>query len=145
MTAEGDRIGAVARGSHPRTDTFNDRKKRIQHLIDEAKKASGETRQALIEKGYEELRGACEIVVEKDLLKGVTERYRPNVRMTVLHQIRADRLPAAVQGITPVFEKCCRMIASHSQPLTTLGIRPTLEGLELDWGTLRATREEYLK
>lgn len=144
VMAEGDRIGAVARGSHPRTDTFNDRKKRIQHLIDEAKKASGETRQALIEKGYEELRGACEIVVEKDLLKGVTERYRPNVRMTVLDQIRADRLPAAVQAIAPVFEKCCRMIASHSQPLPTLGVRPTLEGLEQDWAALRKAREEYL-
>ena len=41
--------------------------------------------------------GACEIVVEKDLLKGVTERYRPNIRMTVLRQISADRLPDAIQ------------------------------------------------
>lgn len=145
VTAEDGRIGAVARGSHPRTDTFKDRSKRIQRVIDEAAKESGETRQALIEKGYEELRGACEIVVEKDLLKGVTERYRPNVRMTVLDQIRADRLPAAVAAIGPVFDRCCRMIASHSQPLQTLGVRPTLDELKQDWTTLCAAREEYLK
>jgi hypothetical protein len=145
VTAEGGRIGAVAKGSHPRTDTFNDRKKRIQKFIDEARKTSGEPHQALIEKGYEELRGACEVVVEKDILRGVTERYRPNVRMTVLDQIRAERLPAAARAIQAVFEKCCRVIASHSQPLPTLGIRPTLEGLEGDWASLQKARDEYLK
>lgn len=145
VAAEDGRVGVVTRGSHPRTDTFKDRSKRVQRLIDEAAKEAGETRQALIEKGYEELRGACEIVVEKDLLKGVTERYRPNVRMTVLDQIRADRLPAAVAAIGPVFEKCCRTIASHSQPLATLGVRPSLDELRQDWETLCAAREEYLK
>jgi DNA repair exonuclease SbcCD ATPase subunit len=145
VTVEGDRIGTVARGSHPRTDTFADRSRRAQALIGEAEKASGEIRRALIEKGYEALRGACEIVVEKDVLKGVTERYRPNVRMTVLDQIRADRLPAAVKAIGPIFERCCRLIASHSQPLPTLGVRPTLDELKEDWGALRKAREEYLK
>lgn len=144
VMAEGDRIGTVARGSHPRTDTFRDRSRRVQALIDEAKKASGEIRQALIEKGYEALRGACEIVVEKDLLKGVTERYRPNVRMAVLDQIRADRLPAAIKAVGPIFERCCRLIASHSQPLLTLGVRPTIEELKEDWATLRKVREDYL-
>ncbi len=145
IESQDGRIGAVARGSHPRTDTFKDRSKRIQKLIEDAAKESGETRQAIVEKGYEELRGACEIVVEKDLLKGVTERYRPNVRMAVLDQIRADRLPAAVAAIGPVFETCCRRIASHSQPLPTLGVRPALDELRKDWETLSAARAEYLK
>ncbi len=145
VTAEDGRIGAVAKGSHPRTDTFSDRKKRIQRLVDEAQKASGESRQALIEKGYEDLRGACEVVVEKDILRGVTERYRPNVRMTVLDQIRAERLPAAAKAIQAVFEKCCRVIASHSQPLLTLGIRPSLDELKEDWASLQKAREEYLQ
>lgn len=145
VTNEEGRIGAVTRGSHPRTDTFNDRRRRLQRLIEAAEGESGETRQAMVEKGYEELRGACETVVEKDILRGVTERYRPNVRMTVLGQIHADRLPAAVAVIGPVFENCCRMIASHSQPLATLGIRPTLDGLKQDWQALRSAREEYVK
>lgn len=145
VTAEDGRIGAVAKGSHPRTDTFNDRKKRIQKLIDEARRASGEARQELIEKGYEELRGACEVVVEKDVLRGVTERYRPNVRMTVLGQIRAERLPAATRAIQTVFDKCCRVIASHSQPLATLGVRPSLDELEGDWTSLQKARDEYLQ
>ena len=144
VVEEDGRIGAVARGSHPRTDTFKDRGKRVQRLIDQAAKETGETRQAIVEMGYAELRGACEVVVEKDLLKGVTERYRPHVRMTVLDQIRADRLPAAVAAIGPVFGRCCRT-ALHSQPLQTLGVRPTLDELKRDWETLCAAREEYLK
>lgn len=145
VISEDGRVGCVCRGSHPRTDTYNDRARRITQVIEEARKTSGETRQALVEKGYELLRGACEIVVEKDVLRGVCERYRPNVRMTVLDQIRADRLPAVVQSIQPLFERCCRIIASHSQPLSTLGVRPTLEQLESDWSALKMARGEYLK
>jgi len=143
VAAEDGRVGEVTRASHPRTDTFKDRGKRVQRLIDGAERESGETRQAMVEQGYSELRGACEVVVERDLLQGVTERYRPNVRMTTLDQIRCDRLPAAFAAITPIFERCCRM-PLHSQPLQTLGIRPTLDDLKQDWASLRAAREEYL-
>lgn len=139
------RAGLVARGSHPRTDTFGDRKRRISELIQRAQGETGAIRDAFVEKGYEELRGACEIVVEKDLLKGVTERYRPNVRMTVLDQIRADRLPTAIAKVKPIFEKCCRVIASHSQPTETLGVRPALEDLRQDWQELQDARREYLQ
>jgi hypothetical protein len=145
VIAEDGRIGAIAGGSSPRTDSFNDRRKRLDRLIDEASKASGEVRAALVEKGFEELRGACELVAEKDLLKGVTERYRPNVRMTVLDQIRSERLPAAIAAIVPIFERACREIASHSQPLVTLGVRATLDDLRREWNALRQAREQYLK
>lgn len=144
VAAEDGRVGGVTRGSHPRTDTFKDRSKRVQRLIEGAERESGETRQAMVEQGYSELRGACEVLVEKELLKGVTERYRPNVRMTTLDQIRCDRLPSAFAAITPIFERCCRM-PLHSQPLQTLGVQPTLDDLKQDWESLRAAREEYLR
>lgn len=145
IRADEGRIGIVVRGSHLRTDELKDRKKRIETLIAEAREASGEVRQHLVEKGYEILRGACETVVEKDLLKEVVERYRPNVRVTALPRIRADRLPAAVQAIQAVFEKCSRVISAHSQPLITLGVRPTLDELQKDWEALVKARNDYLK
>ena len=145
VTVEDERIGLLEGGSHPRTDTFNDRRRHIADLIEQADKETGKKRQSLVEKGYEELRGACEIVVEKDLLKGVIERYRPNVRMTVLRQISADRLPDAIQKIVPIFEKCSRIISSHSQPLVTRGVRTPLDELKDDWKTLQDTRREYLR
>ena len=143
VTAEDQKIGIVERGSHPRTDTFNDRKSRINVIIEKAGNTTGEHRRDLVERGYEELRGACEVFVEKDLLKGVTERYRPNVRMTVLDQIRSDRLPDAVAKILPIFDACSRNIASHSQPLASLGARPSLDDLIGHWKALQDVGKRY--
>ena len=145
MTTEDQHIGLIERRSHPRTDTFRDRKRQIEDLIEQAAQEAGEKRQASIKKGYEALRGACEIVVEKDLLKGVTERYRPNVRMTVLDQIRADRLPDAIRKVLEVFDRCSRIISSHSQPQVTLAVLPTLDDLKDDWKALQDARKEYLR
>ena len=141
VTADDEIPGRITGGSHPRTDTFNDRKQRITKLIDGAKGASGDQRQTLVQQGYEELRGACEVVVEKELLKGVVERYRPNVRMTTLSQIDPDRFSVAVQKIMPVFDRCSRAIRSHSQPSPTLGVRPTIDELEGDWEILRGAHK----
>jgi hypothetical protein len=46
----------------------------------------------LVEKGYEELRGLCEVVVEQEMLKGVVQRYAPNVMMTKLEKINVGEL-----------------------------------------------------
>jgi hypothetical protein len=65
--------------------------------------------------------------------------------MTKLPQIKADRLKKAVEAIMPVFEKACRIIASHSQPLETLNVRPNLQQLKQDWTTLQEARKAYLE
>ena len=135
-------IGEVSAGT-PRTDTFSDRSARINRIIKEAEGADGETRQALIERGYAELRGACEVVAEKDLLWDVAARFRPNVKMGNLRKIRADRLPRAIERVYALFERCCRIIPSHSQPMETLGVRPTLDELRQDWQELQDARREY--
>ena len=135
-------VGEVSEGT-PRTDSFNDRRDRIDGIISEADKAGGEMRQALIERGYEELRGACEVVAEKDLLQDVAARFRPNVKMGNLRRIRADRLPRAIERVYGVFERSCRFIPSHSQPLATLGVRPALADLRRDWEELQSARQEY--
>ncbi len=83
--------------------------------------------------------------LEKNLLKGVTERYRPNVRMTMLRQIRTDHLPGSIQEIVPIFEKCCRIIASYSQPLVIRGVNAILQDLKDEWRILQGARREYLQ
>src|SRR5690606_34542374 len=109
-----------------------------------AEKQTGELRQVLVEKAYELLRSLCEVIVEAELLAGVTTRYQPNVRMTVLPQIKGNALQAATEVICPIFEDCCRYIASHSQPLETLNVRPTLETFKADLQKVIAARDAYL-
>jgi hypothetical protein len=96
-----------------------------------------------MEKGYEHLRTLCEVIVEAELLQKVTTRYEPMVRMTLLPKIKVRALAEARAIICSVFEDCCRYIASHSQPLETLNIRPTLDTFKEDVKKVWEAREAY--
>ncbi len=138
VSEDGNTRGLVARATNPRFDSWGDKRKRINGLVERVKKETDkEVRDALIEKAYEDLRGACEIVVEQDLLKRVVQSYAPNVMVAKLKDIKLAELPAAIEKVTEVHDRCCRFIGSHKQPLETLNVRPTLEKLEEDWRTLQ--------
>lgn len=140
---EGADAGVVTAASHPGVDTIAQVSGRVKKMIDAAEKQEGEVKAALVEKGYEELRGLSEIVVEHEMLKGVVQRYAPNVMMTKLDKINVGKLQESMAAIMPVFDKSCRYIASHSQPLETQGIRPTLDELKADYDTVLKAREPH--
>lgn len=140
IRSEGVEKGLVSAAAHPRVDSVKHSQKRIGSLINTAEKAEDDVRAALVEKGYEELRGLCELIVEYELLKGVVRRYEPNVMMTMLEKINVAELGNSIAVVVPVFDKACRYIASHSQPIETQGIRPTLEELKKDFEAVTKTR-----
>lgn len=137
--------GIVTRGSHPRWDSYRKTRGRINELIQNAAAASGEGQKALIERTYEYIRNVTEVIVEQELFQGVTQRFSPHVAMTKLPEIRPDKLGAAISVIYPLYEKSCRIIAAHSQPLETLGTRPTFQELKNDWAALQAARDKYME
>jgi hypothetical protein len=65
------------------------------------------------------------------------------VRLTTLDQIKPEALKAATAVIVPIYERACRAIEAHSQPLETLNVRPTLEGLRNDWDVLQKALKDY--
>jgi hypothetical protein len=136
--------GKVTHASGPRWDTIAKLKKRVDEAIADAKQADGETRDALIRTGYDWLRSWLEVFTETELLQNVTQRYQPNVRMTALPNIKVGALPDAITTVTELFEDACRYIDGHSQPLVSLGVSPTLEGLEQDWKRALECRKTYL-
>lgn len=138
VSEDGDTRGLVTRASSPRLDSWGDKKGRINGLIERVKQEKDKgVRDALIEKAYEDLRGACEIVVEQDLLQRVVQSYAPNVMVAKLRDIKVSELPGAIERLTDVYDRCCRFIGSHKQPIETLNVRPTLEPLEDDWRTIQ--------
>jgi hypothetical protein len=145
VSRDGTNIGIVSKGTHPRSDSFSSLKGKINDVIQVAEKATGEPQAALIERGYELLRNICEVIVETELLQGVTQRHQAMVRMTMLPKINFDGLESAVGVINPVYEDCCRYIGSHSQPLETLNVRPTLSILKADWQKVLDARNAYAK
>jgi hypothetical protein len=137
--------GVVNRASHPRWDTVKALSGKVNQLIQTAGSVTGEAQTALVESAYGEIRSWCEVVVEQEMLAGVTQRYQPNVAMTKLPQIKVDKFVAARDVILPLFEKACRIMTAHSQPLETLAIRPTLAELRKDWVLAQEARDAYLK
>lgn len=143
IRSEGGDAGVVSTASHPRVDTIAKVSDRVKKLIEGAEKQQGEVKAALVEKGYEELRALCEIVVEHEMFKGVVQRYAPNVMMTKLEKINIGKLQESMAAIVATFDKCCRYIASHSQPRETQSIRPTLDELKADYDTVLKAREPH--
>lgn len=135
--------GQVTRASGPRWDSLGNLKANINKTIEAARAVDGEARAALVREGYDWIRSWCEVFTETELLAGVSQRYQPNIRMTTLANIKTGALPAATEVVTRVFEDACRYIPGHSQPLVTLGVSPTLPGLEAHWKELQDARAGY--
>lgn len=65
--------------------------------------AAGEAKAALVENAYGIARRCCEVVVDQELLVGVTQRYQPNVMMTRPMQVEPEKFAAARDVISPMF------------------------------------------
>lgn len=145
VARDGAKIGIVSKGTHPRSDTVSNLRGKINVLIQSAEKSSGEAQAALIERAYALIRSICEVIVEQELFQGVTQRYQPMVRMTVLPKINFGELEGSVKVINAIYEDCCRYIGSHSQPMETLNVRPALDTLKADWKKVQEARDAYTK
>lgn len=140
VSDEGESKGTVTPGSGPRWDSPKQIGKRIKQLISDAEQQTGESRQALIETAYSWVRSWCEVFVEAELLAGVAVRFRPNVSMGRLRSIDTEVLAEVSPDVTRIFEDACRYIPGHSQPLASLGTRPSLDTLKSDWDKLQEIR-----
>jgi hypothetical protein len=143
VTEDQGRKGIVSKATHARLDTLNSIRSRMNEAIQAAQGAGSGERQDLIDGAYDHIRAWCEVAVETKLLAKVTQRYQPNVAMQELGRIRTDRLGPAITTIYPIWEKANRYIPGHSQPLVTLGVRPTLDELRGDWAALQQALRDY--
>lgn len=76
--------------------------------------------------------------------QGTAARWRfTRSGSTALERIKPDALKIATEAIVPVYERACRAIEAHSQPLATLNVRPTLEALRTDWSIVQKALKDY--
>jgi hypothetical protein len=143
VVEDGGVKGLISRASHPRLDSVASVRRRINVAIDAATGGTDDDRQHRIDSAYSEVRTWCEIVVETVILGKVTQRYQPNVAMQNLSLIKVDGLHKAIGIISAIWEKTNRYTPAHSQPLGTLGVRPSLSELRKDWAELQQSVQEY--
>jgi predicted ATPase len=135
--------GRVSIATGPRWDSMKALKKRVdKHLVDAAS-TYGVAQAALVEAAYGEMRSWCEVVVEEVIFGDVTRRYRANVMMGGLRNVRPDRMQAVIDVVEDLFNNACRFIPDHSQPLPTLGARPTLADAKSDWEKALEAVKQY--
>jgi len=135
--------GLISGEKHPRSDTVQSIGRRINEKVQAAEGGSDDDRQERIDSTYDFIRTWCERVVEHELLKKVAQRFQPNVAMQNLTAIHADRLGTAIGTIYPIWEKACRYMTGHSQPLDTLGVRASVSELKQDWADLQQALKDY--
>jgi recombinational DNA repair ATPase RecF len=140
---DGGLKGIVSRASHPRLDTVASVRRRINAAIQDATSGTDDDRQHRIDSAYSEVRAWCETVAETVLLNKVTQRHQPNVAMQNLSSIKIRELQKAIDVIYPIWEQANRYTTAHSQPLGTLGVRPSLSELRQDWTDLQQALKEY--
>ncbi|MDO4900568.1 AAA family ATPase [Actinomyces sp.] len=140
VTDDDGKKGKVTRATGPRWDTLGFIKGKINGAIQNASNSQGDRRDQSVREGYDWLRSWCEVFVEMELLRGVTQRYQPNVAMTRLARIDTSKLNEIIPKVMEIFEEACRYIDAHSQPLVTLSVAPTLEGLVQRWEELQALK-----
>jgi len=136
--------GVLAPDVEPNMDTPRDIEKRVNAAIAQAKLADPNSQDSQISHAYDLMRSWCEVFTEQELLASVTQRYRSNVMMTRLDKIKVDRLGVAIAVIGPAFEKICRFITAHSNPIEQGNMSPTITDLEEDWKVLCDTRKTYI-
>jgi ABC-type lipoprotein export system ATPase subunit len=136
--------GLIVKGVHPRWDTVKKTRGKINKAIQDAEHREGEEREVFVERTYSLIRTWCEVVVEEELFGGVLSRFAPNVAMGKLEKVKPERLAAAIAAINPIFEKACRIMEGHSQPLESLGVTPSLDDAKKDWAELQGARDAYL-
>ena len=145
VSDDGGGKGKITPASGPRWDSLSKIKGRINNAIQNATSETGEARDAHIRLAYNWIRSWCEVFIEQEVLQGVTQRLQPNVAMGGLARIKVDALPDCFSKVSKVFDDACRYIDGHSQPLATLAVAPTLDGLNADWETLQECKKDYDK
>ena len=141
--ASSDLKGKVNRATGPRWDTVRSLTRKVDEHLRDAAATSGAAQLALVEAAYGLMRSWCEVVVEEVLFGDVTRRYRANIMMGGLRNVRPDRLGAAITVVEDLFNRACRYIPDHSQPLPTLSTRPTLAEAQTDWQTAQDAVRTY--
>ena len=136
-------IGRIDRATGPRWDSVKALKKRVNEHLQDADAASGTAQTALVEAAFGLMRSWCEVVVEEVIFGDVSRRYRANIMMGGLRNVHPERMQAAISVIEQLFNDACRYIPDHSQPLPTLGARPTLAEARARWSAALDAVDAY--
>ncbi len=126
-----------------REDKFDNYRKEINKILHLPKNERDRRENELAIDGYNKLRPAIEVFVEKEMLLNTVKRYRKNIALTSLEKINGALVDKHKEQLTDIFEKCCEYIEAHSNPEGTYP-EPTLIELKMDFDVVCKIRGEFV-
>lgn len=129
-----DNKGVISHTNSGRLENLKDVTKRITNSNQRinSKQCFGDELERTLQVTYSDIRTWCELIVEEGFLCGIIRRYEPNVRFTMVPQINPDFV-SELPKVHLLYEKACRYMTGHSQPIETLNTKPTREEFREDF------------
>lgn len=124
-------------------DTFKNYQKRINEILNLPKDEREKKESELAVEGYNKLRPAIEVFVEKEMFNETVKRYRKNVALMRLETVNGALIDKHKEKLNDIYERCCEYIDAHSSP-DGLPQDPTLSELALDFREVCNIRDEFV-
>jgi len=126
-----------------REDSFNNYRAEINKILNLKKEERDRRESELAIGGYNKLRPAIEVFVEKEMFKETVKRYRKNVALTSLERVNGGLIDKHKERLHDIFEKCCEYIEAHSSP-DGLHAQPALAELKMDFDEVCQIRSDFV-
>jgi len=126
-----------------REDSFKNYRLKINEILNLPREERERRESKLAIDGYNKLRPAIEVFVEKEMFKETVKRYRKNVALTYLERVNGALIDRHKEKLYDIFEKCCEYIEAHSSP-DGVKFQPTLTELKMDFEEVCQIRSEFL-
>lgn len=124
-------------------DTFKNYKKKINEILNLPKEDRQKRENELAIEGYNKLRPAIEVLVEKEMFNEIVKRYRKNVALMRLETVNGALIDKHKEKLNDIYERCCEYIEPHSSP-DGLSQDPTLSELETDFKEVNTIRGDFV-
>jgi len=138
-----DHTGFLQESPTLKEESFKYYKTRINAILNMPKEERERRETELATEGYDKLRPAIEVFVEKEMLQETVKRYRKNVTLTSLERINGGLIDKHKERLTDIFEKSCGYIDAHSSP-DEVTDKPTLTELKIDFDEVCKIRSEFV-
>ena len=133
-------VGKITEHDNPNVETYSHYSKEINNIIKRSEKETIDLKE--IKHAYGCIRSAIELLVCDKILKGTTERYKPDISIIRFSKINLDALKEDQEPLTELYENVCRYIDGHSSS-PYAKIDPNITTLKSDFTILTSIAKKY--
>lgn len=130
FTGRLENLGEITRKLNAHKETINSRK------------CFGDQLEGHLKKAYSDIRTWCELIIEEGFLKSIIRRYEPNIMFSSIKNIDGTFINE-LEAVSNLFDKACRWMAGHSQPIESQHVTANKEAFNDDLIYIFTVNKKY--